>query len=367
MLLQGPTRWLLAAACSVSFAVPALAQQPEFTLDNTGVWNPSKTPEPGSDEALIADAARLIAQENPAAALKILNPWIAANKRGDSPLLPRAYLLRGDARTTSGEEFQALYDYERVVKEFPGSEEFVTALEREFEIAKRYVHGLKKRWLGLRIADAGDIGEELFIRIQERLPASRLAELAGLELADYYYRNNNLELAAEAYEIFLTLYPTSEFRMEAMQRRIASNVSRYQGAPYDGGGLLEARILSARFKRDYPAEAERSGIDDGLIARLDNAQARQLLVTAKWYLRRGDPVSARYELQRILRDYPSTETAMTALNMLKERGWEPAAPRPPLTAPDAATDDPALAPAPPEGATEPPPDEAPPAAPGGGR
>src|SRR5262249_2317618 len=155
-------------------------------------------------------------------------------------LMPQAYLLKGDATLADGNEFNALYDYEALCLQFPGSEDFVKAVQRELNIATQYVHGLKRKWLGMRLTSSEDIGAELLGRVQERLPGSRLAEQACWELADYYYRTRDLKDAADAYEIFAKNFPRSEHADEARKRRIYANIARFQGPNYDASALVDA-------------------------------------------------------------------------------------------------------------------------------
>jgi outer membrane protein assembly factor BamD (BamD/ComL family) len=81
----------------------------------------------------------------------------------------------------------------------------------------------------MRLLDAGDVAEELLIRIQERLPGSRLAELAGIELADYYFARRKMDLAAEMYSIFLQNNPRSEFVSKARRRLIYAHLASFKG------------------------------------------------------------------------------------------------------------------------------------------
>lgn len=311
----------------------ARAQGPEYRLDESGTWQKVASPEAGSDEAVIAAARQHLAEGRPEKAKSVLDPWLEKNGNGDSPLLPQAYLLRGDALTASGNEYKALYDYEQgVILRYPATEEFITAIERELEIGVRYVNGLRYKWLGMRIWDATQIGEELLIRVQERVPNSRLAERAGIELADYYYRNRDLELAGEAYELFLLNYPESAYKMKAMERRVYSAIGQYKGPRYDSSKLLDAQALIRRFANLYPSEAEQAGLNDALVARIDESAAAELLESARWYLKEGDGVSARYTLQRLVAKHPSTAAGTLALDILTERGWldqkKPPAPKP---------------------------------------
>ncbi len=320
--------YLLAAS-----PAPARAQASELRLDSSGQWVQTAAPSPGTDGTLFAQARRDLADGRPDAAYDAISPWIDANERSSNPMLARAYLIRADALTALGKEHKALYDYDKgVIEKFPGTEEYMTAVERELEIAVRYVNGLKYRFLGVRILDGADVGEELLIRVQERLPGSRLAERAGIELADYYYRNSEMKLADLAYELFLQNYPDSPYRQRAMERRVYASIAQYKGPSYSGATLVDAQVLVQRYAGIFPAEAARAGLDDALVTRLEESAAAELLDTARWYLKRSDPVSARYTLTRLLAAHPRTPAAADALDIMDQRGWT----APPPSAPPAA-------------------------------
>lgn len=315
-------RLIVVIALALAAGSPrAVAQQTEYQLDASGAWRQTAAPEPGTDEAVMAEARELIAAGRAGRARSLLNGWIERNKRTDNPWLAEAYVLRGDARTADGDEYKALRDYEEVIKRYPGTDQFVRAVERELDIAVRYVNGMRRKLYGVRMAGASSIGEELLIRVQERLPGSRLAERAGIELADYYYRNRKLKLAGIAYELFLQNFPNSQYRKRAQERRIYANVARFKSPKHDGSGLLEAQILIRDFARRYPADAEKAGISDALAARLDESAAAKMLDLAGWYLRRGDAVSARFTLRRLLAKHPRTVAAERAMAFMLEQGW----------------------------------------------
>ncbi len=345
----------------------ATAQAPptEYRLDDQGQWSPTKAPEPGSDGEKIARARRLLAEDRPDEAQVILDDYIDRYEKTDNPLLPQAYLYRGDAISAGGNEFKALYDYEAVIKDYPQAPEYTLAIERELEIGVRYVGGLQRRFLGVRFVDADDIGAELLIRVQERLPASRLAERAGIELADYYYRQRDMALASEAYDLFLQNYPSSQYRMKAAERRVYASIARYKGPRYDGKPLVDAQVLIRRFRTQYPQQAQRSGIDEGLVARIDESGAAHMLGNAQWYLTRGDLVSARYTLKRLIARHPRTSAAGRALELCQARGWMVEGPAAPLAPAPAAQSTPPLPPSAPADAAPAPP-VAPSTAPAGG-
>lgn len=300
---------------------PALAQ-PDLTLDPSQGWMANAPDGARPADGQLMDRCRaLLAEGNAKEARSILSDWLDENEFSTSPFLAEAYLLRGDARVATNSEWWALYDYEAVIKQFPASVEFPKAVEREFDIGKRYLAGLKTKIFWMRLEDATSLGAELLVRVQERLPGSRIAEEACLFLADHYYQVRDLTQASEMYDVFLRNFPTSEHRQRAMQRRAYASIGQFKGPSYDASGLVEARSLIKSFADQYPAEAERAGMSDALSARLDESIASQKLEKARWYIRQGDEVSARFTLNRLRRSHPRTVAASIAYDLMLERGW----------------------------------------------
>jgi outer membrane protein assembly factor BamD (BamD/ComL family) len=305
---------------SLLAAQGAIAQSQTYTLDEGG-WVEGPPPEPGSDQARIDDAIRLLAEGRNGDARSALSEFIRQYENTRNPFLAQAYRLRGDAKVAQGDEFKALYDYETVIRSFPGSEEVAIAVEREFTIAQRYDKGLRKKFFGLRIEPAGDIAVEIYIRTQERLPGSALAEQAAIALADHYFDRRDWIFAAETYDLYLLNFPQGPNAIKAQKRRIYSEIAGYGGPERDTRPLIEARERIRRFERLYPAEAQASGLNEQLIERIDESLAEQMLVTSKWYLRVKDNPSARYTLRRLIMKYPTSVAAQTGMEIMESRGW----------------------------------------------
>src|SRR5690606_11705729 len=159
------------------------------------------------------------------------------------------------------------------------------------------------KWSLLRLDSAVGLGEELLIRVQERMPGSRLAERAALTLAENYYRRRQMRLASEMYGIYLANFPQTERREEAPRRQIYANVARFKGPRYDASPLIESEALIRRFQAEHPAEAEATGINQGLLVRIDESAAQQVLETARWYLQVADEPSALFTMRRLLRKH----------------------------------------------------------------
>lgn len=310
------------------WALPAAAQGTEFTLEGDGAWQQTAAPQPGTDEHTMWQGRKLLAEGKPGKANDLLYDWIEDHKRTRNEYLAEAYFLRAEARLADDREYKALFDYETVIRDFSATPFYARAVQREYEIGMAYLGGLRKKFLGFRWENARLTGEELVIRVQERLPGSDLAEQAALDLAQHYYDRRDLALAAEMYSIFRTNYPHSQNYRFAMLREIECNIARFKGPRYDGSGLIDAKILLEQYRDTYPGEAARTGVIDGLESWVDESAAQQTLDTARWYLKTGDEPSARFTLARLVNRHPGSDAAADAVTLMREKGWLKDAPVP---------------------------------------
>jgi outer membrane protein assembly factor BamD (BamD/ComL family) len=303
---------VVGAWCLASIASVAIAQD-TYTLGEDDRWSAPDEIDPGSPAGQLARARRALAQGDYPLAEELASAWIERHQRNG--LLPEAHLVRGDALLAMKEHYKALFDYEAIARGYPASEAFIIALERELEIARLFGRGMKRKLWGVRWADASDEAEELFIRIQERLPGSRLAEDAGMELADFYFRRRNMTLAAEAYDLFIENYPQSPQISRARKRSIYAHLAAFKAPEFDAAGLYEARAKLRELQIVEPAVAQQVGAD-ALLFSIDEVDARKMLVTAQWYERTGDIVAAEFTIRRLLRRYPRSVAARDALELL---------------------------------------------------
>ena len=224
-------------------------------------------------------------------------------------------MIRGDALVAQGSYYSALYDYEFVARSHPSSAAFVQAITREYEIAKIFASGVRRKFLGMRLLLAYDEAQEIFIRVQERLPGSQLAEQAGLALGDFYYRRREMQLAADTYSVFIENYPHSESIPLARRRLIFANIASYKGPEFDDVGILEARAQLEQLEAISPAQAQRIGAQ-ALILRINESEAEKMLTTAQWYLAINDPISAEYTIRTMILEHPNTIAATRGLRLI---------------------------------------------------
>lgn len=301
-------------------AHPAVAQT-SYELTDEG-FAAIAVPASGTPAAELAAARKLIAQDQPEDAVKQLDQWLKDHP--SDPLRVEGLLLRGDAKAAAGDFYDSLFDYEDVVTGYPASEQFWTALEREYEIGVLYTTGYKRKFLGIRWLPATGEGAELLIRIQERAPGSELGEKASLALADFYFRDSDMSLATEAYDLFLLNYPDSEHRQWALLRLIQASLARFKGPEFDATGLIDAQERLRQYRDEYPAAADRIGTE-ALLVRIRESLARRDLASAAWYDRTHEKISAVLLYRRLIEDYSDTAAAREAIARLEALGEPPVA------------------------------------------
>lgn len=304
-------------AFAALLAVPSTAQ-PTHELDDTDTFVKLAEPDPTTEEGQLQLIRRLLVAGDAGKAEDEAEEWIEANP--GSGLLVEAYLLKADAIAAQGDYYRSLEDYELIIGLYPGTEQYRTAIEREYDIAKLFVGGLKRkgRWFGTRIFDADDTGVELLIRVQERLPGSALGEKASIDIGDYYFDKGVMDMASEAYDLFLLNYPNSRQREWATLRLIQASLARYKGPEFDPSGLTDAAQRLREYIRDYPAAAEKIGAE-ALMVRINESLAKKKLVTAQWYEERGLERGAITMYRNVVTDYPGSAAAIEALEELKDR------------------------------------------------
>ncbi len=312
-LLHHRHSFLLALLATLLFvASPATQAQEQYTLDKEQ-WTLEQAPQAGTPEGELQVIRKAIAQERFGTANDLASKWIKAHP--NHSMLAEAYLLRGDAKVGEKNYFKALFDFERVLRRYPGSEQFNTALQREYQIARMFSNGVKRKLWGMRIISAYGEAEEIFILIQERAPGSELGERASLELGDHFMRRGDMGQAAIAYEMFLKNYPRSLHREQAMLRLIQANLATFRGPRFDATGLVEAAERIKMYAKEFPAAAEQLGAD-ALLVRIDESLAKQAIKQAQWYEKRSNKVSAVAIYQRTVTDYPRTAAAQDAMARL---------------------------------------------------
>ena len=134
---------LIALGTAMLLMQPLVAQEETYELSPEDTWKPTKELDPDGQQARLLRARRAILDGDPQRGEDIATAFI--DQYPNSPFLPDAYLIRGDALLADDNEYEALFDYEEIARNHPNSAVFVTA--RIIELMKKILHQLKMEGL----------------------------------------------------------------------------------------------------------------------------------------------------------------------------------------------------------------------------
>jgi outer membrane assembly lipoprotein YfiO len=317
--------WILAPLLATSllfgskvFSAPQTLELRDGRWQNT-TTQPSAATRPAAANGVITTPEldrieSLIAKKEYRAAVKQCIAWFKANKH--SPAMDRALFLMAQALYGKGDRIRAFYYLDELMDEHPESPLFYKALGLQFQIADAYLSGYKRRFLGLPLLDAEDEAVEMLYRIQQRSPGSELAEKSLLRTADYFYEDQQYDIAAEVYAAYIKSYPRSPLIPRVKLRQAFSNLAQFRGVRFDPTPALDARTELADIEAQYPQMAQQERVPE-YVRRIDEALARKLYVTADFYQRTHEPEASAYLYTALLRLYPNAPESATAREKLK--------------------------------------------------
>jgi outer membrane assembly lipoprotein YfiO len=309
---------------------------PQLSEFKDGRWQivegPSTQPAEVQSDPQIDEIERIIEQGRYSEAKTRLIAWLKFSR--GSPVRDRALYLMAVAQDGLGDHIKAFYYLDEMLDDYPESPLFYTALNRQYDIADRFLNGTKRKVLFFSIG-AEDEAVEMLFRVQQRSPGSELAEKALLRTADYYYADSQFDLAADAYASYLRSFPRSPLTSRVKLRQAYSNLAQFRGLKFDPTPVIDARTQLLDLSAQFPEVAQEENIQS-LLDRIDATFAKKLYVTAQFYVRTKQPRAAAYVYTYLVSAYPDSPEAYRAKGQLLHLPQPLIQPPAPTTAPIAS-------------------------------
>ena len=238
-----------------------------------------------------------------------------------SPLLERIMYYRGESLFMQGNLHDALEAYEELLKRYPNTIFVAEVLQREFEIARRYLDG-SYQWSFLGIpVDMQSRGRALIDKLLQRAPYSRFAAEAHFLLAKDLFDRGQYISAELDFRMIPQFYPDSPYAKLAMMYRARCLLEMFAGPAYDQAPARDAEVLFREFRSDYPAgPPARQAQNYRIEAR--NKQAAKLLKVAEYYRGQDREKSAAMYYRRVVEKFSDTPSFAAAVRRLRAMGEE---------------------------------------------
>ena len=296
-------------------------------------WVEEQPPVAGTPEGDLRLARGDFARGKLRTAYRQIKKWIKVYGQ-DHELYPQAAILQAEIGIARKDYYKAHKHLQEFLNEHAGAEYAQRAVELEFVIAEVFLSGKRRKFLGLRILKADDIGISILDDLATNYPDTNMAEQALKTKADYYYSGaKEFSLAELEYAALVRDFPRSRYLRYAMRRCADSALAGFGGIHFDDAPLIEAEERYRDYLAAYPGTAEQEGI--GLVLEdIRSLRAAKELEIGRYYERTGHHRAAAFYYESTVENWPGTIAATQAQDrLLKVQPYDAptSAPPPPMS------------------------------------
>jgi outer membrane protein assembly factor BamD (BamD/ComL family) len=279
----------------------------------------------GADEQYlhaIAEMKKLVQEGNAKGAEKIVKQLKDEYPDRVGPDLD--IFVKGELHYWRGQYTRALTKYEKLLKDYPGSEFADVAIRREYDIAQAYLHGRKKVAMYiLRISGRAE-GIAIMERISDRAGIDEpngIGLNAAIAVAENYEHKKDYMEAYLKWSEIASYWETGPVGKRALYRMAEDNFLAYNEHPasqryrFDSSKLTTARTYYEKFLALYPDEGRKNDIPEK-IKTIDEEVAYKQLKIAQYYQRVGKRRAARLYFDMVVQNWPETKAAESARQAL---------------------------------------------------
>ena len=223
--------------------------------------------------------------------------------------------IKAETLFSKGKFAKAVRGYDKLLAEFPKSELYQAALDRQFAIATAFLAGQKKKVLGVFKIKGYAEGIKIMERISDRAGNAPIGLKAALAIAKSLEQQGKFAKAYQKWSQISSQWPTvigtpygGQIGREALLAMARCQHAAYRGPKYDASELISARSYYENFKLRYPRDAEKFDIDKKL-KQISEQLAEKQFDIGQYYQRSGNRQSANFYYQMVVDNWPGSTAA----------------------------------------------------------
>lgn len=207
--------------------------------------------------------------------------------------------------------------YKEYLVHYPDVENRLEAIRRMADTGFMLLGGAKREFIGFKLFGGEGRGLEILREIISDHPFEDFSDDYQYRIATHFFSRKDYENSKYEYLKLTEFYPDSEWAEVSQFQLGMCEYLSFRGPDYDATPLMEAK---RRFRIYIDHNPTGTQVDKAkeMLSAISERFAEKWLHVAEFYVRTGKPKPAALYLQRILSDYPDTETAGTAREMLVE-------------------------------------------------
>ncbi|MBN2831617.1 MAG: outer membrane protein assembly factor BamD, partial [Candidatus Omnitrophica bacterium] len=214
-----------------------------------------------------------------------------------------------------GNLYEAYQAYQRLIDKYPFSERIKEVIEKQYNIADKFMGGYKRKAFGVTLP-VENPAVEIYTKVVENSTYGPFAPKAQYKLGLVLKGLQRYYEAEEAFNKVISNYPGSEW-VEPAKFQIASCRAAMSRSPdYDQGAAGEAKQKFEDFVRDHPDAVLSQEAEDN-IARLNEKEAQASFNTARFYEKQKAYRAANIYYGYVVNNYPKSIWAAKSLEKLQ--------------------------------------------------
>lgn len=244
----------------------------------------------------------------------------------ESSVAPEAFFERGLVYERSRRFTLAIKMFTKIVERYPESRWFRASIDKYFEIAKKLQSGERPYYFGkipgFRDYDSAIKNYELIVKYA---PYSHYAPMALLEIALLQVQAKHYDLAIDALDRIIDVYPDSKEVPQAYLKTAEIYASMAKGVDYNQGGSLAAKRYYEEFLSIFPRH-EQANFARQRILDMQESIAGSMVALGNFYFNAQYNAKAASKFYQFAIDTaPDTQAAETARLQIEhiKRGGHP--------------------------------------------
>jgi outer membrane protein assembly factor BamD (BamD/ComL family) len=233
--------------------------------------------------------------------------------------------INGELQYWKNHYGKALAKYEKMLKNYPGSEYAAPALQREFDMAQAYLEGRKKTVLGIFRISGYEEGVSIMEKVSDRAGLDEpngVGLRAAISVAEHYEAKEKYVEAYLKWSEIASYWETGPIGKRALYRMAEDNLIAYDQPPepkrpnFDASKLSTAKTYYAKFLALYPQEAKENEVPEKM-KHIDEEMAYKQYAIGQFYRRTGKRQAANLYFDLVVRTWPQTEAGALAKEALE--------------------------------------------------
>jgi outer membrane protein assembly factor BamD len=227
---------------------------------------------------------------------------------GQSFLAPKAQRKVGQLLEKHHDYDKAYDAYSYYLTKYPQGEDFDSAVDSMFKIAKLFLEGEKRKVFGVPVGASMQRAEAMFEGIVKNAPFSKLAPLAQFNAGQALEKQGDYPKAIEAYQAVYTKYPNDPVAADALYQVGYVRAREAREGSYDPATNRKAREAFEDFIARYPNSEKMAQARENIKA-LEGGINKNTLDIAKFYDKTKKFKAAVIYYNDVIKGQPGTPDA----------------------------------------------------------